>query len=1011
MSQKYSKSEIDKLKRNADIREVIDGCKKKAKQTITCPFCGADAFSVTRNSKYNSAHCFKCEQGFANPLEAYAHYAGLNIKTDYIRCIEGLAQTCGVPIYTEQKLREMQTADAKEKVTSDTFCAQQLKLSGLTIEDVMAHTISDTGAETIRSPFVPGTVGQHFVPDLQGDDMLIYYYDLHGRPVKHTMKGTKQLRNYVRVRYANPDIHLGIEGNPMKYQTCPGASSQVYIPEIIRNKFRNKIQFDTLFLQEGEKKAEKACKHGMLSMGLQGISNIGNKEQGLLQAIQDIVKVCQVRNVVLIMDSDWEDLNKNITTGERADKRPVSFSSAVIKFKQYCETFHNLGLSVDVWWGHVNANENGDKGVDDLLVGSLKGREEELMSDVDRAMHTHDGRGTWLNIHKITTLSDAKIKDFWHLNDAQEFFKAHKDRLTDIPTFKLKGVRYKVENGLMVPVSKYASDADIYSVTEDSKGNEKASVNYLELFRFLTDSGFYRLKNESDEGTSFEYIHIDEGIVDRTSPCEVRDYVTQYITSNTKKSIVLEYFLGKIDNFLGDKKLERLEVRVDDFNNFESGIQRTHYNNGQVEITSKGITPNLPMANVWRKRIVPRNFKRVPIIKNITKVGDDFHVEYTPEAEQCEFLAFLVNTSNNFFKHDSVRETTPEENLEWARGIVNKITAIGYLLCDFKYASDRRAVVVQDHDINAVGQSFGGAGKSVLGNAIQKITSQKYINGKEFSLTDQFVLDGVTHATRNLFIDDIKVNFDFESIFNWVTGPMPVNPKGGSRFTLSLDVSPKMLITTNHAIKNAHQGSVRRRISYMEFSSWYNADHSLVDDFHHMLFDEWDDTQWTLFDNLMAECVMYYLRSFEQVWHREGTGVVPPPMTNIELRTLRQSMGETFVQWADEFYDPTGVKLNARLSRKDVYSEFVTFAGNQGHAITRSNIKNKIIEYCRFKGYDFNINKPMETRNDVKIYYNEWKPTHPLETFVGIDDKSGGVEYFTVYSPEKNNNTQTTNPF
>lgn len=1011
---KYSKSEIDRLKRVADIREVIDGCKKKAKQTVVCPFCGKEAFGVTHNSQYNSAHCFSCQQGFANPLEAYAHFAGLNIKTDYIRCIEGLAQHCNVPIYPEERLREKQTTEAKKAVSQKSFCALQLEGSGLTVEDVMACTIADGGAETFISPFIPGSMGAGFLPNRSGDDMLIYYYDLHGNPVKYTQKGAKTPRNYVRIRYANPDLRTDEQGKSMKYQSPKGASSQAYIPQAVRSLFQNKIQFDTLFLQEGEKKAEKACKHGMPSIGLQGIGNIGDKEHGLLQAIQDVVKVCQVKNVVLVMDSDWQELHKNITTGDRVDKRPLSFSAAIIKFKQYTETFHNIGLSVDVWWGHVNTNDNGDKGVDDLLVGTLKGREDELIADIDRTMHSHNGVGTYLNIHKITTLSDSKIRDFWHLNDAQEFFKIHKERLTAVPTFKLRGITYKVENDAMMPVSKYASDIDIYSIEKDTKGGERVQINYYEMFRFLSDSGYFRLRSESDESSTYELIHIDSGIIDRVAPCEIRDHVMEYILSNTRKAVVIDYFYKGLDGFLGDKKLERLEVKADNYNNFEAGIQRTHYNNGQVEITAHAITPNLPMSNVWRKRIVARNFQRVPIIKNITKTGDDFYIEYTPEAEQCEFLSYLVNTSNNYYSHDSVRETTNDENREWARSMVNKFTAIGYLLSDYKYASDRQVVVIQDHGLSAVGQSHGGAGKSVLGNALQKITTQKYLEGKSFSLGDQFILDGVTRATRNIFIDDIKPNFDFQNIFNWVTGPMPVNPKGGGRFTLSMDESPKMLITTNHAVRDAHHGSVKRRIAYMEFSSWYNSEHSPVNDFHHMFFDDWDEWQWTLFDNLMAECVMYYFRSFEEIWNVEGRGVVPPPMTNIELRTLRQSMGETFLQWAEEFFDPTGVKLNTRISRRDLYNEFITYASNQGHAVTRTNFKTKIIEYCRYKSYDFNINKHLETKSDIKVCYNEWKPTHPDESFIGSDDKSGGVEYFTVYFADKGKDADTdlnTNPF
>lgn len=998
---KYSRFEIEKVKRDADIRRLIHGASEhRVTQDIDCPFCGkVKKFRISHKNGFNNAKCFACEEGFTNPIEAYAYYNNLDIKRDFIKCLEGTANECGVIITPETVVKADSIKKSKE-VIKQSFCAQQLEESGLTIEDVIA-TVIENGQEVLKSPFQPGSVGSAFNPSAKGNDMLLYYYDLYGYHVQYIAKGSRTARNYFRARYFNPELHVGQDGKIMKYQTPPGAPAQVYIPEKVRRLFKTKTPIDVLFLQEGEKKAEKACKHGMISIGLQGIMNSGNKEHGLMQAIQDLVVTCKVRHIVFIMDSDWNHLSKSISIGDSVDSRPMSFAAAVIKFKQYVQTFHNLGINIDIWWGHVNENDRGDKGVDDLLVGSLSGRESELMKDIDRTMHSHDGRGTWLDIHKITTLSDAKIREFWLLNDRQAFFAAHRQRLSEIPTFKLGGIRYKVEEGKILPVSQYSSYIDIFSIKQDKKDQDVIVLNYTETFRFLSASGFYRMRNSEDAASGYDFIHIDDGIIDRTAPYELRDFIIKYIMTNTQNGLVHEFFNSKLDSLLPDKKLERLEMVKDNFNNFEPDIQRTYYNNGQVEITSRSIKPCLPITNVWKSRIVPRNFRRIEIIRSISKVDNVFYWELTEDGAKCEFLKYLINASNNYFTHDAPREVTTDEANEWTQHIVNKITTIGFLLTDWKYPSDRQAVVVQDHRISEVGQAWGGAGKSVLGTAIGKIMAQFFINGQAFNANDEFILSGVTKATRNIFIDDVRTNFDFKSIFNWITGPMPVNPKGKDRYTIAVEDSPKILLTTNHAIKGAEEGSVKRRIAYMEFSSWYNQDHSLIDDFHHMFFDDWDEYQWALFDNLMAECVMYYLRSLELVWHREGRGAVPPPMRNIELRTLRQSMSEVLLQWAEEYFDATGVNINKRLPRRDLWATFIDFAGGMnGHGVTRTNFKIKIIAFCRYKGYDFNINKHLDSKSDSKVFYSDWKPSHPDESFIGAEDKSGGTEYFTVYSDE-----------
>ena len=991
---KYNKFEIQKVK-EADIRLFVPGCApRKASQEVECPFCGAKKFSVVHKTGKNFASCFACKQSFSSPIDAVMHYKGYG-KADYLKVVEEVAATAGITLVPEDVVRKTAVASQRENLR-DTFCAAQLRASGLTEEDVMAYVLVN-GNETYISPFQKGRLGPDMKPDLSGADMLIYYYDLNGRPMQYKDKRSTAMRPYVRVRWANPDIHQGQDGKPMKYQTPSGASSRIYIPERIRKSYRNSTKIETLYLQEGEKKAEKACMHGMPSIGIQGINNFGSAEAGLIQDIQDLVARCSVDNVVLMMDADWNDLSHHLSVGGRVDTRPNAFASAVIKFQQYMRTFHNLALNVEIWWGHVNQNEHGDKGVDDLLVGFLAGREDELAKDATRAMNSHDGKSKWVNIHRISTLTALKIREFWHLGDASSFYAAHRESLKDLATFKIGQIRYKIEDGKLAPISRYASDGDIYSIAKDSKENDIVVFNATEAFRFLNASGFFRIRNNDSEERAYDLVRIEDGIIDKIASYEVRDFIRQYVNANTKSQMVLDFFTTKLIRVLSDAQLENLEILNDDFSQFEKDVQRTGYNNGVVEITSSDIIPGRALDKVWRKQIVPRNFQRIRIFKDIRKEGDRFIIEGTPESEECEFLQYLANTSNMAFDSEHIREFTPQEWDDLCHHMVNKITTIGYLLTDFIYESERNAVVIQDHKMSEVGQSFGGAGKSLLGTAIGKIKPQTEIDGKDFSVDDKFTFQRVTRSTRNVFIDDVRPNFNFQSLFNKISGTMIVQRKQMSDLEIPAAACPKFMIATNHAIKDADEGSIKRRISYVEYSSWYNSGHQPVDDFHHMLFSDWDDRQWALFDNLMAECVMYYFRSREQQWYREGKGAVPPPMRNIELRTLRQNMSEVMYQWAEEYFDPSGTKLNERLCKQDVYNDFLSIAGDpRYHGVTPSGFTRKLQYYCRFKGYDFNPTK----NNEAGMCYADWKPAHPSESFIGEPDKSNGKIYITVHCPD-----------
>lgn len=998
---KYSKDQVEQVKAKADIRKFIPGCKTKPDQMVECPFCGAKKFSVVHKGGKNFARCFVCEE-VLNPISAVMHYQGL----EFIPALEACAMECGIVLIPNERRRADAISSAKSK-NNNSFASQQLESSGLTEEDVVATVLDEKGNESQIVPFQRGSIDESYRANTYGDDMLIYYYDLEGRQMTYTTRGNGgRPRRYLRVRYANPDAHTDRTGKPFKYQTMPGAPSKVYIPQYIRDLYKRRGHIDTLFVQEGEKKAEKACKHGIPSIGIQGINNFGSERDGLLTEIQLLAKECTITNIVLVMDSDWNDLHRNISVGDDADKRPNSFSKAVIKFKTYIGSLHNAGLSVDVWWGHVNVNPGNDKGIDDLLCNTLKGKEDDLAADIDRAMHSHDGRGIYVDIHKISAISDKKIEDFWLLNDSQAFYNLHQERLRNVDSFKIRRIRYKVEDGKLVQLNRYSSDVDIWSIETDSKDQEKVVFNMIETLEFLKANGFYRLRTISDEIAVYDYIRIDDGIIERTTPIDIRGFIFDYIKAIcTKLPNVKEFFAKKLDSLLADKKLERMDAKDNDFNHFSPTVQQLHYNNGTVEITVNEITPGKPLCEVWRSSIIPRRFTRVPIFKFIEKGEWDsytgFGFDITPEGEKCEMLTYLINVSNTFYQYDNKRELTPDEYAQFTQHLVNKITTIGYLLCNYKFSSENRAVVMQDRAMSEVGQSFGGTGKSILGEAIGRVTAQVTLDGKG-DTDDRFFFEKVSMSTRNIFIDDVRTNFNFKRLFNMITGDMEIPRKQIAPLIIPKKESPKVILATNDAINEASQWSVERRISYMEFSSWYNKTHSLVDDFHHQFFDDWDDDQWNLFDNLMAECLMFYLRSMELKWHEEGKGAVPPPMGNIMLRTLRQEMSEVLYQWAEEYYDPSGIHLNATEKKADVLAAFIECAGKIGHGVTSSNFSRRIKAYCRFKGYDFNTERP----NEQGQFYADWKPTHQSESFIGTAHKSGGAEYYTVFSPEKQKEKQ-----
>lgn len=988
----YSNTDIDKVRTWADIRHFIPNLTGRgATQYRKCPECGKEGkgkgLCVTHKGSKNLAKCFSCGFSLADPIAAEQYFS----KCSFPEAVKRVAEASGIIIETEEERRARSIA-ANRKKNSKSFCEAQLKASGLTLDDVHATIHIENGQMAVPT-FRRGGIDRSGNINDSDDEMLIYYYDLHGKLMTYSKRGAgSKLLPYVRVRWSNPAAHLDRDGRETKYQSPAGAPTRLYIPQYIRERYQRAEHIDTLIVQEGEKKAEKACKHGIPSVGIQGIFNIGNEETGLIQDLQYIIQTCSVKNVVLLFDSDWDHLSQKLQVGDYVDYRPNAFAKAAIKFKTYVQTLHGIGVSVDIYFGHINPNEKNDKGIDDLLTNSLAGREGELLQDILSTLFTHDGKGTYVDIHKISSKTDNQIKDYWSLNDPGQFFDRHRDVLLTLPNFRFAKMAYRVEDGKILQASK-TSERDFWRVSRNDKDKKNIEFDAYEAIEFVSANGFYRIHTSDLEVDQYKFVRIDEGIVHPSGPTEIRDFAFYYILQATKDPDVRNFFAARLGSLLGPDKLERIKKIDDTFDRFEPHIQRMYYLNGQIQITSNGIEyGDRILGQVWNDKIISRKFKRVPLISDIVKdENGKYQVYVTEESKACEFWQFIQNTSH--FWATPGYTMTPQDDQEYYNHLVNKITTIGYLLVDYKYQTELKAVIAMDGQMGEVAQSNGRTGKSLIGKALSYILDQTYIDGRNTKNDDEYLYSNVTLRTRNIFLDDVKVNFDFERFFGAVTGDLAVNPKTKARFVIKNEKSPKFYITTNHAI-NAQNRSALDRIAYMAFSDWYNDNHSPIDDFGHQFFADWDDEQWNLFDNFMAECCMFYLKSMSCGWFRQGKGAVPPPMRDITRRTLKQQMGEAFYQWAEIYFDESSDKLNERLARKVMYDAYHSAFPDSKFGVTPSNFRTKLVFYCQFKGYHFNISKPNKDGNS----FSDFKRSNPGESFIGEADKSGGVEYFSVFS-------------
>jgi hypothetical protein len=273
---------------------------------------------------------------------------------------------------------------------------------------------------------------------------------------------------------------------------------------------------------------------------------------------------------------------------------------------------------------------------------------------------------------------------------------------------------------------------------------------------------------------------------------------------------------------------------------------------------------------------------------------------------------------------------------------------IGYLLHSFKTSANNKAVILNDETISE--NPNGGSGKGIFWNAISKMKKVSSIDGKTFEFTKSFPYQTVSTDCQLLVFDDVKKNFNFESLFSLITEGITLEYKGQDAIKLPVEKSPKILITTNYTIKG-DGGSFDRRKIEVELSNYFSSKLTPLDHFKHLLFDDWDAKEWSRFDNYMINCIEYYLQN----------GIVSNEYKNLLERKFISSTSHDFYLYTKE---PDNLKLGTTYWNTDICSAIKSENPDYKDYSNRT-ILGWIKKYCDFKDYNFEEKKSGNARGFV----------------------------------------------
>jgi hypothetical protein len=191
---------------------------------------------------------------------------------------------------------------------------------------------------------------------------------------------------------------------------------------------------------------------------------------------------------------------------------------------------------------------------------------------------------------------------------------------------------------------------------------------------------------------------------------------------------------------------------------------------------------------------------------------------------------------------------------------------------------------------------------------------------------------------------------------------MTLERKNKDAIRLKVEDSPKLLISTNYAIKGEGNSHDRRRFE-LEIAQYYGKNLTPYEEFGKQLFDDWEESEFLKFDNYMVYCLQSYLKN----------GLVNQNAKNLKMRKF---IAETCMEFHEWIKDNENCPIGLRNDKQQYFNKFTDEYQDFKKWLTRKKFNIWVQKYCSFKNipYDegnthgqrwFVIGEQKEEDNDI----------------------------------------------
>jgi hypothetical protein len=502
-------------------------------------------------------------------------------------------------------------------------------------------------------------------------------------------------------------------------------------------------------------------------------------------------------------------------------------------------------------------------------------------------------------------LNNIVIGDFSESEAITTIKSAYKKRKFDSKYFedyqKISAIKSDLKKGKKEVIQKHGITEDTFNEIKEEQEHDdfwfqseknKIQIDLLKYKLFLERNGFK--KHFPDGAQKPNWLFIQSNKVIETSTEKIKDFVLSYLIE--RQEIDVWKYCAGYQNLFSENllaMLDTVELMMLKDTKYKSYLA---FENGILEVTKnevKLIDYIDVDGYVWESQIIQRQWVTLDVFEN-------------------EYKVFINNISN--------KEPIAVE------------CVIGYLLSNYKNKMNNKAVILNDEVISE--NPEGGTGKGLFVQGLRQIRKVSILDGKSFDDKKSFPYQTVSSETNILVFDDVKQNFDFESKFSLVTEGMTLERKNKDAIRLKVEDSPKLVISTNYAIKGEGNSHDRRRFE-LEVAQYYGKNLTPYDEFGKQLFDDWEIEEFQKFDNYMVYCLQSYLKN----------GLISQNAKNLKMRKFIAETSMEFYEWVK---DVENCPIGIRNEKQQYFNKFTDEYQDFKKWLTRKKFNIWVQKYCSF---------------------------------------------------------------